>query len=108
MSKAPAGKAGATPRKPAPARAQPRAQAQASAQSSGRGKGGAGSRAAAGAARAAGWRARLLGGTSWTGVAVIVLTLLVILPIAAAVLGDIWAVIIGALVGGFALGRATA
>jgi hypothetical protein len=33
---------------------------------------------------------------------------LVILPIAAAVLGDIWAVILGALVGGFALGRSTA
>ena len=41
-------------------------------------------------------------------VAMIVLSLLVILPIAAAVLGDIWAVILGALVGGFALGRATA
>jgi hypothetical protein len=48
------------------------------------------------------------GGPSWLGVVIIVLTVLVILPIAAAVLGDIWAVILGALVGGFALGRSTA
>jgi hypothetical protein len=48
------------------------------------------------------------GGPSWLGVAIIVLSVLVILPIAAAVLGDIWAVILGALIGGFALGRATA
>jgi len=61
---------------------------------------------AGGAGRA--WRARIFGGASWTGVAVIVLSFLVILPIAAAVLGDIWAVILAALVGGFALGRATA
>jgi hypothetical protein len=100
MSKAPAGKAGATPRKPSPARARAPA----------RGKpGGAGPRFGTGMARAASWRARLLGGgPSWVGVAVIVLAVLIILPIAAAVLGDIWAVIIGALIGGFALGRATA
>ena len=61
------------------------------------------------AALPAGWAARLRGrGPSWLGVAMIVLSLLVILPIAAAVLGDIWAVILAALVGGFALGRATA
>ena len=48
------------------------------------------------------------GGPSWLAVAVLVLAVLVILPIAAAVLGDIWAVVVGALVGGFALGRATA
>ena len=48
------------------------------------------------------------GGPSWLGVAIIVLAALVLLPIAAAVLGDIWAVVLGALIGGFALGRATA
>ena len=48
------------------------------------------------------------GGPSWLAVIVLVLTALVILPIAAAVLGDVWAVVLGALVGGFALGRATA
>jgi hypothetical protein len=48
------------------------------------------------------------GGPSWIGVLVIVVSVLVVLPIAAAVLGDIWAVILGALIGGFALGRATA
>ena len=48
------------------------------------------------------------GGPSWLAVAVIVLAALVLLPIAAAVLGDVWAVVLGALVGGFALGRATA
>lgn len=48
------------------------------------------------------------GGPSWLGVALLVLAVLVILPIAAAVLGDVWAVILGALLGGFALGRATA
>lgn len=98
MAKAPAGKAGApNPRKPSPARAPAR------------GKGGAGRRAGAAlAGRAAGWRARLRAGPSWVGVAVIVLAILVILPIVAAVVGEIWAVILAALVGGFALGRATA
>ncbi|MFC0384740.1 hypothetical protein [Muricoccus vinaceus] len=48
------------------------------------------------------------GGPSWLAVLVLVVAILVILPIAAAVLGEVWAVIIGALVGGFALGRATA
>ena len=48
------------------------------------------------------------GGPSWLAVALLVLAVLVILPIAAAVLGDVWAVILGALLGGFALGRATA
>ncbi|MBI0534237.1 hypothetical protein D9599_01435 [Roseomonas sp. KE2513] len=48
------------------------------------------------------------GGPSWLAVIVIVLAALVILPIAAAVLGDVWAVVLGALIGGFALGRATA
>ena len=88
----PSGKSGAGPRKmPAPRKS-------------------AGPRAKAGpAAPASRWAARVWGGgPSWVGVAVIVLALLVILPIAAAVLGDIWAVILGALIGGFALGRATA
>lgn len=100
MAKAPSGKLagkslgkpGATPRKmPAPRKSSaPRTKA-------------------AAAAPPGRWGARVWGGgPSWIGVAVIVLALLVILPIAAAVLGDIWAVILGALIGGFALGRATA
>jgi hypothetical protein len=46
-------------------------------------------------------------GPSWLAVAVIVLAVLVFLPVAAAVIGDIWALILAVLVGGFALGRAT-
>jgi hypothetical protein len=87
MSKAPfVSKAGAAPRKAAPRK--PAA----------RGKGGS-----RGMMRAA-W----IGGPSWLAVAVIVLVVLVVLPVAAAVLGDVWAVVLAALAGGFALGRATA
>jgi hypothetical protein len=57
---------------------------------------------------AGGWLSGFRGrGPSWLAVAVIVLAVLVILPVAAAVIGDIWAVILAVLVGGFALGRAT-
>ncbi|MBP0493557.1 hypothetical protein [Roseomonas indoligenes] len=94
-AKAPVGKA---PGGPKPAR--PRSPAKA--------KSAAKPRAAAFPVARGGWLSRLFGGASWLGVAVIVLSVLVLLPIAAAVLGDIWAVIIGALIGGFALGRATA
>ncbi|MBP0445602.1 hypothetical protein J8J14_12530 [Roseomonas sp. SSH11] len=97
MSKAPAGKAGAAPRKPAASR--PAISGKAASPRKG---------SRSGAAGALGWRSRLARGPSWIGVALIVLAVLVILPIVAAVLGDIWAVILAALVGGFALGRATA
>ncbi|WP_426958768.1 hypothetical protein [Muricoccus radiodurans] len=43
----------------------------------------------------------------WLAIGVIVLAVLVILPVIAAVVGEIWALLIGTLLGGFALGRAT-
>jgi len=84
-------RAGAAPRKAAPRKAV-----------GGKAAGGKGKIRQGLAARAWG------GGPSWLGVVIIVLAVMVILPIAAAVVGDIWAVIIAALLGGFALGRSTA
>ncbi|WP_338661886.1 hypothetical protein VQH23_16850 [Pararoseomonas sp. SCSIO 73927] len=104
MGKPPA-RAGGAPAKapPGPVRpARPRAKPPAKAKAAAR------PRAAAFPPAGGGWLPRLFGGASWLGVAVIVLSVLVLLPIAAAVLGDIWAVILGAVIGGFALGRATA
>ena len=102
MAKAPGNRAppgsGAAPRKPAAPRkaAAPRKPAAPR------------TRTAAPVQAPGGWLSRFRGrGPSWIGVAVIVLAILVILPVAAAVIGDIWAVILGVLVGGFALGRAT-
>ncbi|WP_376089692.1 hypothetical protein ACE7GA_18445 [Roseomonas sp. CCTCC AB2023176] len=44
----------------------------------------------------------------WIAVLVILFAVLVGLPIIAAVFGEVWALILGATLGGFALGRATA
>ncbi|MCR0984723.1 hypothetical protein [Roseomonas populi] len=105
MGKPPVRAAGAPAKPPAgPKPARPRVPTKAPAKPKAAGK----PRTAAFPAARGGWLARLFGGASWLGVAVIVLSILVILPIAAAVLGDIWAVILAALIGGFALGRATA
>ncbi len=44
----------------------------------------------------------------WIAIAVILFAVLVGLPVIAAVMGEIWAMLLGALLAGFALGRATA